>query len=286
MSNRAVALTEIGRLKDSEEAMDYYNEAIDDCKEALNINPNSASALNNRALAFLEIGKLKGGEGAIDCFEKAISEFENALGNDPELAEALYNNGVAHLLLGKINANKEANDYFEEAIKLFDRSYQKAKSDFIKSKALIGKSEALSELAMLRDRKKPEDDFKRAIDASYDAIKINSNSFLAWNKRGIALYKLGVLNKDGRLLENAIKAFDNAITYDVNKDDYTKNLSNKGHAFMDLGKLKSGKYAEDNFKSAIDIFTDLIKINPDDNNAKEALDTAEKLKIKSKEQNN
>jgi tetratricopeptide (TPR) repeat protein len=263
LNNKALALIETGKLKGDEESITYFEEAVDDCKKALKINPDLTLALNNKALALIEIGKLKSGEKAMADIREAIDYNNQALEKDPELVEALLNNGAAYVELGRLDANKEATDCFETAIVFYERSYRAAKSASFKLTALIGKSKALIELARLKNRMKPEEDFINAINACDAAIIIDPNSYIAWNDKGYALSQLGRLKMDEKKFEDAIKAYDNAIAinHDIDKDNYKISLFNKGNAYINLGNLKVGKDAEDNFKNALDLFNELIDLD-------------------------
>ena len=82
-----------------------FDKAIEDCTEAIQIDPQNASAYNNRASAWNKKGE----------FDKAINDCTEAIRIDPEKAYAYKNRGNAWAKKGEFD--KAIKDY-NEAIRI------------------------------------------------------------------------------------------------------------------------------------------------------------------------
>ena len=81
---RGFALGKLGR----------YEEEIECCNRAIELDPNCLDAWNNMAFAF----------GMLDRFEEKIECCDQALAVDPENATAWNNKGVALGMLGQVRS--------------------------------------------------------------------------------------------------------------------------------------------------------------------------------------
>jgi predicted O-linked N-acetylglucosamine transferase (SPINDLY family) len=127
LSNRGVALEQLGRLDEALASIDaalaikpdyadaFYNrgivllrikrfeEALASCDRALVIQPRYAEALSNRGIAMMELNRLDG----------ALASFDAALAIKPDYAEAFYNRGI---VLMKLERPGEALKSFDSAL--------------------------------------------------------------------------------------------------------------------------------------------------------------------------
>lgn len=90
-----------------------YDGAIDDCTQAIHLNPHFAEAYNRRGTAFL--GK--------DDYDSAIADFSEALRLEPGYSGAYYNRGLGHAARGHY---QDALSDYNEALRLnplFVRAY-------------------------------------------------------------------------------------------------------------------------------------------------------------------
>jgi len=85
----------------------HYDEAIEECNKAIELDPNLAAAYNNRAWAYNEKGQ----------YDLAIADCNKAIELDPSLFEAYWNRAWAYTLQGK---NAKAIADFEKFITLTD----------------------------------------------------------------------------------------------------------------------------------------------------------------------
>jgi tetratricopeptide (TPR) repeat protein len=72
--------------------LERYNEAINKCDRALEINPNHANAWVNKGYSLNSLGKL---DEAIECYNKALEI-------NPNHAAALYNRACSNVKRGNI----------------------------------------------------------------------------------------------------------------------------------------------------------------------------------------
>lgn len=86
--------------------------------------------------------------------------------------------------------------------------------------------------------------YKEAIEAYDQALKINPEDAMAWRDKGIALSKI-------TLYKEALEAYDQALKLDPEDVDA---WNNKGIALANLGK----------YEKAIEAYDQAIKINPED----------------------
>ncbi len=110
-----------------------YKQCIDDCTQALEINYKYPSAYNNRGNAYYLLGYA----------DESISDYNSAILMNPTYANAYYNRGSSHFILKKnyIEAKRD----WEEAIRL-DPSYSEELNEkFIELDRLIKAEEEIPE---------------------------------------------------------------------------------------------------------------------------------------------
>jgi len=144
-NSRGAACNSIGR----------YQEAIEDYKQAIRINPDYAEAHYNLGVAYGELGR---NQEAIDSFKQAI-RIKQAARFNIGLAEAHYNLGIIY---GKLGRDQEAIESFKQAIKI--------KPDYVEAHCILGaayleigdKEAALEEYKILKtlDAEKANELFK------------------------------------------------------------------------------------------------------------------------------
>ncbi len=135
-----------------------YNQAIDDCNEAIKIDPKYEKAYFNRGRSYQMLGN----------YDQAIADFNKAVALNPKFAEAYNNRGAAYGALGDYN---QAIVDFSKAIVL-KPSYAMAYSNRGLAHGKLGNhNEAIA-------------DYNRA-------IEINPRYAEAYDNRGTAYYLLG-----------------------------------------------------------------------------------------------
>lgn len=67
-----------------------YQGAIADLNQAIDLNPNNASAYNSRGNAYFKLRE----------YPNAIAQYDQAIALNPDYAEAYFNRGLAHKLMG------------------------------------------------------------------------------------------------------------------------------------------------------------------------------------------
>ena len=173
-----------------------FQGAINDFNEAIEIDPSSAMAYSNRGSAKFELRNYK---GAFDDFNKAIEL-------DPNYAMAYYNCGNAKL---ELKDYQGAIDYSTQYINI-DPNYAKAYNN--------------RGVAKLKLK-----DYKGAIDDYNKAIENNSNHADAYNNRGYIKCKLGDAQYGLKNYKGAIDYYQHAI-HDYQtalKHSKDKNLTEK-----------------------------------------------------------
>ncbi|WP_341524797.1 tetratricopeptide repeat protein [Nostoc sp. UHCC 0302] len=155
-------------------------------------------------------------------YKGAIADYNQAIKINPNYADAYYKLGLAHRDSGD---NQKAVEDLQKATELF--AVQGKKADAKRSQGVIR--------YLLKD-------YKGAITASTEAIRLNPNDAQAYNIRGTARYYLG--DKQG-----AIADFNFVLKINPN---FAPAYSNRGLARYDLGD-KQGAIADHNLA---------LKINP------------------------
>jgi len=138
-----------------------YEDAIEDCTEALRLNPRFAEAHNRRGTAYM---------GQAD-YPKSILDFDAAITLEPDYTAAYFNRGVAQAALGRYdgaltdyNTALRLNPlltqaYYSRALaRITKRDYRDAMSDYGKYLDLGGgelfgnRAEVLEAIAALKER--------------------------------------------------------------------------------------------------------------------------------------
>ena len=106
-----------------EKAMECFNKAIEECNEAIELDPNNADAYNNRFFAYYYLGQ----------HERAIKDFSKAIELDPNNADAYFFRGSVYDQLKQ----------YEKAIEDFNRVIELNPND---ADAYHHRDRAMSEL--------------------------------------------------------------------------------------------------------------------------------------------
>ena len=211
--NSAVPLYSLGLAL---AAKGRFDEAIENYRKAIQINPDYRDALNDLGIALADEGR----------FDEAIGNYYKAIQINPNFSEALDNLGEALLHQGQ----------FDEAIKNFRKAIH-IKPNFSEAQYNLGNA------LTAKGR------FDEAIESYRKAIQINPNFSEALNNLGIALAAKG-------RFDEAIENFRKAIQI---KPNFSNALNNLGGTLFHQGQ----------FDEAIETFRKAIQINP---NFSEALD--------------
>ena len=174
-------------LKELEE----FQKAVDCYQKSIQIQPNHADTHNNLGLVFKELGEH---QKAISCFEKAIEI-------QPNLANAHYNLG---LVFKELSESQKAISCFKKTIEI-DPNYTGAHNNLGVTFNELGEYKKAINSYQKELKLKPSsinaqanissiyisqlDDLKKAIRASYKALKIHHESSKFINRR-ISLYHL------------------------------------------------------------------------------------------------
>lgn len=205
-------------------------QALADCKKAIELNPNLAEAYVNQGVAL----------SATNDVEREIASYDKALKSKPGLHQAWYNRGIALSSRGK----------FDEAIASYNKAIEIEPN---KAEAWLARGLSLRNLGLL----------KEAIDSYDKAISIRPDLYEAWYNRGIALRSSGETEKAIRSFKEAInhnkkyaKAFYNIACAHALLDEPKPALENLRRSI----ELECEKYLN---KARTDPDFDKINTNPD-----------------------
>jgi len=148
-----------------------YQEAIEDCKQAIGIKPDFAEAHCNLGVAYGNLGR----------YQDEIESYKQAIRIKPDDAAAHYNLGIAYRELGRY---QEAIEAYKQAIRI--------KSDY--AEAHFGLGIAYANLGR----------YQEAIEASKQTIRIKPDYAEAHNNLGASYANLG-------RYQDAIESFKQAI---------------------------------------------------------------------------
>lgn len=210
LANKAMSFVSLGRI----------DEGINQYKESLKSNPESASMRNNLGNAYLKKG----------LFENAISEYKKAIKIDPYFSTAYFNMGNLYMQRERLDEAKEA---FEDAIR--------ANLEF---------AEAYVNLGSIYSKTGKIDE---AIAAFRSALRINPSLATAYNKLGLALSKKELDDEAITTYLAALKVKpDNPQTYNNLGSAYLKKES-LDDAMKAFGKALSldEKYANAHYNIAV-----------------------------------
>jgi protein O-mannosyl-transferase len=186
-----------------------YAEAIPYYEAALRVAPKQPEVRNNLGNALSELGKLN----------EAIEQYGIALSQDPDHADAHNNLGIALAMQGKL----------EEAVGHF-RAALRAKPDYAGARSNLGN-------ALAAEHKFPE-----AILEYQESLRINPNDAQAHNNLGNALAEQGRVNE-------AIDQYAQALRLNTNNPEAHFNLA--------IALLKANKRDE-----AVAHFEQTLQLNP------------------------
>jgi tetratricopeptide (TPR) repeat protein len=247
--NKGNALRYLGRL---EEAIDYYDEAIEIFKRLVEVEGrvelenDLAGALMNKGVALSLLGRLK---EAIDCYDEAIGiyrrlvEVEGRVELADYLATALMSKGNALSDLGRL---EEAIDCHDEAIgirrRLVEVEGRVELADYLAT-ALMSKGNALSDLGRLEEAIDCHDEaigIRRRLVEVEGRVELENDLAMALVNKGNALWGLGHHREAIDCYDEAIGIYRRLVEVEgrVELADYLATaLINKGVALRDLGRL-------------------------------------------------
>ncbi|MFN5970756.1 MAG: tetratricopeptide repeat protein [Microcystis sp.] len=254
-----------------------YELALDDCNQAIELNPNYAMAYYNRGVLYSDLQKydlaLSDYTKAIDInpkfaeayvnrgnlyknlqkYDLALSDYNQAIDINPNYADAYLNRGVLYrhlqkydLALADWNKAIEINPNYAEAynnrgiLYYNQQKYELALSDYNKAIDINPNyAEAYNNRGNLySDLQK----YELALSDYNKAIDINPNDALAYNNRG-------VLYKNLQKYELALSDYNKAI--DINPNDADAYV-NRGNLYKNLQK----------YDLALSDYSKAIEINP------------------------
>ncbi len=158
---RAQVKISLANLSQNVDRQRLYEEAADDCRRALEFEPDAVTAIAQRAVAQRMAGDL---QGAIDSFTQAIRLF-------PDFGEARLRRGIVWYRLGE---NRLARADFERA------------TEHIAD----GRAQFWAGVTYAADG-----DYRTAIRLYTDAIRANPSYKPAFNNRGLAYMRRGIYDR-------------------------------------------------------------------------------------------
>jgi len=222
-----------------------YEEAIDSCKKALELDPNNAKLYSNLGFAYTLSGR----------YEDAIKSCLQAISIDSESADAYYWLGYAYNDMGNY---EEAIETYQKVLKI-DSQYADAYCGLGNIYAVLNEYEdAISFYnKALKIEPNPNDDITynqlgnaylklerntEAIDSFRNSIRINNNWKVPYQNLGNTYLNLGKY-------EEAIKCYKQAIAIDPN---FAVAYGELGHACLEL----------DRYVEAVTAYKQAIVIDP------------------------
>jgi predicted O-linked N-acetylglucosamine transferase (SPINDLY family) len=226
--------------------LDRPNESIEFFEKAISLNPNSADACYNLGNVFQKLGQ----------FAKSIEYYKKTIQFNPAWIEAYLNCGNSYDMLGDFNS---ALSYYEAIIKInpyFTAAYVNRGNVLLK---LNLKEQALESYEIVKrlgidsfqahlasaEIFQGKGDYRKAIEACFNAIRINSYDARAYYVLGINYFNIRDLNA-------AVENFKNAINL---KPDYAEAYNGLAVCYV---KAVHFADAQINFKKALELDPNLI----------------------------
>ncbi len=117
--NWGTALTGLAKSKKGPQAEEFFKQAIEKYKKAIEIEPDFCDAYNNWGAALAALAKSKKGKEAEELFNQAIEKYKKAIEINPDYCNAYKNWGLALLDLVKLKGGKDAEDLLTQAEEKF-----------------------------------------------------------------------------------------------------------------------------------------------------------------------
>ncbi len=237
-------------------------EAIGQIRQALEINPNSADALNNLGYALQRL----------DRFDEAVTSHQAALRLFPEFAEARNNLGVDLQRLGRF---EEAEAQYREVLKI-DPYFAEAHRNL--GELLLKKGKTDEALAHIHEALRIDPDYAEAYDSLgsvlqqmgrldeavkqyQEALRLRPDFPNAHNNLGAALSRMGRLDESMKQHQEALRL----------KPDFAEAHFNLGNALQQSGRVDE---AAVQFNEALRLKPDYV---PAHNNLGAALESLGRL---------
>jgi tetratricopeptide (TPR) repeat protein len=207
-------------------AATFANEALDDCEQAIRLDPNNAAAFSLKGRTLLHLSRyqeaLAASEQAIRLdpndgaafnlraealahlgrYQEALAAFEQAIRLDPTYVEACFLKGFALTDLRRHQETLASEAVTSEALAASEQTIRQAPDTadafFHKGKALLSLSRYWEALA------------SEALVASEQAIRLQPNEARAYNIKGKALARLGRDQEALATFEQAIRLHPNS----------------------------------------------------------------------------
>ncbi len=236
---------ELGNKGASLNFLGFQKEAIKIFDEAINLDPNFATAYNNRGNVYLDIKE----------HQHALEDYDRAIALDPNYAMAYNNRGAVYHDLKKYQqALKEFNQaiafapnyvmaYYNRGNIYRDlKQYKQALEDYDQAIAFDpNDAEVYNNRGLVyRDLKQ----YKQALQDFDQAIVFDPNDAMAYNNRGLVY-------RDLKQYKQALEDYDQAIAFDPNDAEA---YNNRGNVYADLKE----------YQQALENFDRAITLNPND----------------------
>jgi tetratricopeptide (TPR) repeat protein len=256
--NKALVLKKQGKLKENEkkynEAIEKYEDAIRCFDEHKDVDLNNSFIYNLAKLDILKdqaenYKKNSDFRNAVKIYKKAIKvASKDGIVSKEYLADLYYNKGLMRKKQGKLD---KAIECFDESIQFDSQNslYKNAKLGILKDQAKF-----------LKDQAEKSDDYNIFIEQSYQAIKLYDEGIKIASKEDIAelSYMKGLVLKKQRVLDKALKCFNNAIEIDPENPSYK-------NAKLSILKDQAEKAKKNtNYDEAIGKYQEAIEIDSKD----------------------
>jgi len=228
-----------------------YDRIIEDCNEAIRIDPNDASAYKSRGDAYRDKGE----------FDLAIADYARMIRLDPSYAwsnrETIDYDRAIEGYTQMIRNNPDAVWLYKKRGELYfyKDDYDHTIEDY--TQVIIANPNDAYAYRTRGYSYSEKKDYNRAIEDYTQAIRINNNDSWAYEKRGEAYY----LKDD---YDRAIEDYTQAIRFFFPNDAYVYKL--RGDSYKEKGDIDR----------AIADYTEAIRFEPDNTDYKEALEEAKK----------
>ena len=223
------------------------DEAITQCKEALQINPRYAQAHHNLAIALLQKGRV----------DEAIFQYQEALQINPDDAEACYNLGLTFRKLGRLD---EAIAHYQKALAIRP-GYAEAHYNLGNVFAQQGRlDEAIAHYQLALQFKPDYAEAHYNLGTAFfqqgkmdDAIAQYQKALQIKPDNAEAHYTLGtIFGQQGRM-DEAIRHFQKAVEI---RPDYADAQNGLGNGFSQLGRMDE---AIAHYQKAVEIQPDFAE---------------------------
>lgn len=186
-SNWGNYLSNLAKTKHGKDADDFYQQAFEKYKKAVEIKPDKHIAYYNWGTLLGKLAKTKNGKEADEMFLQSFEKFKKASEIKPDKYTYFYNWGVYLGCLAMTKCGSEAEELFHQAFEKF-KKVSEIKPDAYEAYNSWGNY--LGVLALSKKGKEAYELFEQAFEKYTNAIEIKPNTHEAYIRWGIDLGNL------------------------------------------------------------------------------------------------